>query len=284
MTKYDIIYTKLDKSEEKMQAYHENEGQRLSGKRIYFTKNTVREPSAMAMLHWHNSYELLFVRRGYGEQQINQKKLNFKSGDAVVIRPGDIHTTYAFSQDGCEIDVIQFIDDYFGERAELISDVKSCVIEDADVETVRLFDRIAENTRDGARDSLILSGELFTLCGKIAERCEGKESVGGRTEFAEAVCRHVGSASDTGLKAVSSFFGYSAEHFSRRFHKEVGVSYKYYCERIKMQKFIGLLEKNEQSVQQIAEQSGYSDASSFARAFKRIYGCTPGAYRALKIK
>ena len=129
-----------------MQVYHENEKGRLSENKIFFIKNTVSEPSAMARLHWHNSYELLYVRRGCGEQQINSERIRFKPGDAVIIRPGDIHTTYATSEGGAEIDVIQFIGEYFGGREAELYSLKSSVIETPGDEVRRIFDRIREYT------------------------------------------------------------------------------------------------------------------------------------------
>ncbi len=310
MTKYDIIYTKLDKRWGVMQAYHENEKSRLSENKIFFIKNTVSEPSAMARLHWHNSYELLYVRRGYGEQQINSEKIRFKPGDAVIIRPGDIHTTYATSEGGAEIDVLQFIGEYFGDKETELSSLKSSVIETPDDEVRRLFDRILgciEGEKNGVRNvlpivnteakpggasdktalsgggsALLLNGAVFMLCGLLSGYCKGITPLTVRSEFAETVCQYVSVADDIRLETVSRYFGYSAEHFSRRFHAETGASYKYYCERIKMQKFLDLLGESEASVELIAEKVGYSDASSFTRAFKRIYGITPGAYKRLK--
>ena len=267
-----------------MQVYHENERAVLSEDKIFFIKNAVSEPSAMARLHWHNSYELLYVRSGYGEQQINSERIRFKPGDAVIIRPGDIHNTYALSEGGAEIDVLQFIGEYFGGREAELYSLKSGVIETNNGEVSDIFEKICGYTdkkADTADGSLVLVGLVYMLCGIMSGYCKGVKPHAVRSEFAETVCLHVAEADDIRLETVSRYFGYSAEHFSRRFHAETGVSYKYYCERIKMQKFQSLLGDSKVSVEQIAEMVGYSDASSFTRAFKRIYGITPGAYRRL---
>jgi hypothetical protein len=60
-----------------MKAYHEKESPSLSQSSIRCFKNIVEEPKIMARPHWHNSYEILYVKRGCGEQYINSKKFSF---------------------------------------------------------------------------------------------------------------------------------------------------------------------------------------------------------------
>lgn len=47
----------------------------------------------------------------------------------------------------------------------------------------------------------------------------------------------------------------------------------------KMEHAVDLLQKNEWSIKQIAYTCGFSSATYFTRAFKQIYGFTPGQYR-----
>ena len=98
-----------------MEAYHEKRAGILSKQKIQISKNTVKTPGFMVENHWHEAYEILFVREGCGEQQINGKKFDFSKNTVIVIRPGDIHATVATSSMGCEIDVLQFVPEYLGE-------------------------------------------------------------------------------------------------------------------------------------------------------------------------
>lgn len=268
-----------------MKAYHEKESPSLSQSSIRCFKNIVEEPKIMARPHWHNSYEILYVKRGCGEQYINSKKFSFVPGSITIICPRDVHTTVATSEGGCEIDVLQFVGEYFGEREDMLSSLRSTVTEISDRRIRDIFDIIYKHVNTvHTGEQLILSGMLFTLCGIIIEHCNDSVPIVSKTEFVKQVCKYLNTDKDISLKSVSRIFGYSPEHFSRKFHSELGISYKEYSEGIRMQRFVKLFDDANISLAQIAEMLGYSDESSAIRAFKRIYGITPGAYKKLKYK
>jgi iron complex transport system substrate-binding protein len=104
-----------------------------------------------------------------------------------------------------------------------------------------------------------------------------------RSPLVKAVCRYVEFADDIRLERTAQVLNYSPEHISRRFHGEMGITYKAYCDATKMQRALHLLD-GDASLMQISEQLGYSEVLGFIRAFKRKYGITPHAYRRLKIE
>ncbi len=75
-------------------------------KRLCFLQNNSDAPKTLVAPHWHEGYEILYIRRGWGEQRINAQILPFHLGEIVVICPGDIHATEALAPKGCEIDVV----------------------------------------------------------------------------------------------------------------------------------------------------------------------------------
>ena len=90
-------------------------------KRPCFLQNNSDAPKTLVAPHWHEGYEILYIRRGWGEQRINAQVLPFHLGEIVVICPGDIHATEALAPKGCEIDVVHcsedLLDAYESERA-----------------------------------------------------------------------------------------------------------------------------------------------------------------------
>jgi len=68
-------------------------------------------------------------------------------------------------------------------------------------------------------------------------------------------------------------------HFSRLFHKEVGLSPIAYLNRHRIEQARKYLTSSNQSVAEIARSVGLPDADYFTRMFVRIAGVTPLAYR-----
>ena len=68
-------------------------------------------------------------------------------------------------------------------------------------------------------------------------------------------------------------------HFIRYFKKQVGITPGNYVKRQKMETAKRLLEESGLYINEIAEQVGAEDVSSFSRQFKHFYAMSPRAYR-----
>jgi AraC-like DNA-binding protein len=71
----------------------------------------------------------------------------------------------------------------------------------------------------------------------------------------------------------------SRSEFAARFRDLVGESPARYLTRIRLAHAAALLRTSDASLAQIAERAGYRTPFSFGKAFKRVFGITPGAYR-----
>ena len=71
----------------------------------------------------------------------------------------------------------------------------------------------------------------------------------------------------------------STGYMSRLFSKEVGESYSVFLTKLKIDWAKALLETTDDSVNEISEKIGYSDAGYFIRVFKKIVGVTPLVYK-----
>ena len=65
----------------------------------------------------------------------------------------------------------------------------------------------------------------------------------------------------------------------RRFGAAIGQTPRGYLQAVRLEAARALLEVGDLSVQSVASQVGYSDASSFSRLFSQGVGLSPGAYR-----
>ena len=82
------------------------------------------------------------------------------------------------------------------------------------------------------------------------------------------------------LHTVAQILGLSDGYLSTAFRKEVGIPLTEYLNQNRVQYAKTLLEGSELSVQEISSACGFSDASYFARIFKRYIGKAPKQYRA----
>ncbi|HEV2569073.1 AraC family transcriptional regulator [Sphingomonas sp.] len=73
--------------------------------------------------------------------------------------------------------------------------------------------------------------------------------------------------------------GMSRSAFAARFRDSVGLSPLDYVTRWRMFRAGAMLRQGERSIAEIAIKVGYENESAFAKAFKRVTGITPGAYR-----
>ncbi len=65
----------------------------------------------------------------------------------------------------------------------------------------------------------------------------------------------------------------------RRFTKATGLTPIAYCRAVRMARARELLDAGDATQSEIAERLGYIDVNSFSRAFRKVQGVSPGAYR-----
>lgn len=65
----------------------------------------------------------------------------------------------------------------------------------------------------------------------------------------------------------------------RRFKAATGTSLLDYVQNLRVEEAKRLLENTDLPMEEIGEQTGYSDTSFFRRLFKRLTGLTPSQYR-----
>jgi len=249
-----------------------------SAKQIAFFTNNSARSGTMADAHWHSAWEILFIRRGWGKQRINTSEFDFHMGDVIVIRSGDIHATDALSPKGCDIDVLHFTKAIF---PSLVSDElpASGIIHSGEIESETVFNALGQyaNTVSSGSD-ILKTGLVQVLIGLIQQNAAPHLRL--YSPLVESVRQHIEQENCLRLTHIASLVGYSPEHISRTFRKETGIPYRTYCDQIRMRRAADLLHR-EIPLAQIAEVLGYSDESSFIRAFRLMYGITPNIYRKL---
>lgn len=90
---------------------------------------------------------------------------------------------------------------------------------------------------------------------------------------------HNDPAQNWTIKAAAEVANMSRSGFARRFTKLLEMGFFDYLTRLRMRRAREMLRGSSMAVGQIAEKVGYQSDLSFVKAFKRLHGVTPRAFR-----
>ncbi|HEV8481913.1 MAG TPA: AraC family transcriptional regulator [Blastocatellia bacterium] len=81
------------------------------------------------------------------------------------------------------------------------------------------------------------------------------------------------------LRKAATIAAMEATHFSKFFHRKIGVSFKHWETVRRVELAISFFDTVQTSVLEAALKAGFNDLTTFERAFKRIKGITPRDYK-----
>jgi AraC-like DNA-binding protein/CheY-like chemotaxis protein len=82
------------------------------------------------------------------------------------------------------------------------------------------------------------------------------------------------------VQQVAAAIGVSVSHLAHVFGAAAGMTIKEYALRLKVELTKRLLVSGAATLEQLAEQCGFCDASHLSRVFRQFAGCWPGEFRA----
>ncbi len=113
----------------------------------------------------------------------------------------------------------------------------------------------------------------------LLEQWGSQRSLVGQAKFLIATSLEDGNErAEGGMEMLANRLHTSSRTLNRRFSKE-GTSYQRLREEVIVQTAKRALAGSDASITTIAGKLGYSESSAFVRAFKRLTGTTPNAYR-----
>lgn len=124
------------------------------------------------------------------------------------------------------------------------------------------------------------SGAAFHLLAQLAaDRSRGPDESGDRIRLAQEHLREH-FASPTSITELAALAGLSPSHFSALFTRATGLGAVEYVKRLRSARARELLITTDDTVAEIAQAVGYSDAFYFSRQFRAVNGTSPSQYRA----
>jgi len=85
------------------------------------------------------------------------------------------------------------------------------------------------------------------------------------------------------LAGLARELGMSKYHLSRRFKGAMGVTFRSYLLRTRLERAKVLLARDQGAITEVAQTVGFGDLPRFDKLFKRYTGLTPSAYRAQQL-
>ena len=262
---------------------------------IYHIANVKR--SFQIPVHWHDEFEIIYVKSGFLTVSISGENYIGKPGDAFVVSPGNLH--FMGSQTG-NVDYFTFLFPlkYISFRTDDILDDKlleplnsghliiSPEIEDTVKEQceqlVEIYGAKKEESQSKItaqiKTKIILLQFILELWKKgfiVENDTSGKNTV--EKEMVSYIQQNF-----TGkilLKEFGEQFHLSEKYISRYFKEHFHITISQYMTYLRLEHAKQLLQDTDIPVTEVAMQSGYQNVSYFIRSFKKTYGMSPLKYR-----
>lgn len=245
----------------------------------------------MSNNHFHYYYEMFYVKNGGVRIFINNELYELRSGDFIVIAPGEAHNVRYFLP-------TYRINIYF--KSEDIMDKSLAALEQFDLRNTgcihvpgtyrksveSVFERmLSEDRADDSYTKYMLRCELLELfillqrfrvkASDLAARGDSEDAV--MLDIAKYISEHY--ESPITLDGLAARAGLSPSYFSRKFKNVTGMGMKEYLKYTRLRNSAHMLVSTPDSITDIAFACGFSDSNYFKDAFKKMYGVSPREYR-----
>lgn len=145
------------------------------------------------------------------------------------------------------------------------------------LQLIKKVEELQEKCDEAEAKAIIQKPETSEACDSPGEKADDGQ------EFLTKLFVAVDAAltnKDYGVAKIASMMNMTERTFSRRLKEVTGQSPKMFISAIQMERCAKLLLDNPgKTIGEIAALYGFEEASGFSHAFKRVYGCSPTAYR-----
>ncbi len=248
-------------------------------------------------VHWHDEFEIIYVRSGFLAVSISGESYIGKTGDAFVVSPGNLHLMG--SQSGT-VDYYTFLfplkyisfrtDDMLDEK--LLEPLNSghlmiCPrVKDTAKELCEQLIEIYEAKNDESeskittqvRTKIILLQFILEMWKKgfvIENDTSGRNTV--EKEMVSYIQQNF--TGKISLREFGEQFHLSEKYISRYFKEHFHITLSQYVTYLRLEHAKQLLQDTDIPVTDVAMQSGYQNVSYFIRSFQKAYAVSPLKYR-----
>ncbi|WP_220749297.1 MULTISPECIES: AraC family transcriptional regulator [Jannaschia] len=227
---------------------------------------------------------LIWIARGQGRVLVNARTRGFGPATCLVIPP---HTPFALEPTAMTEGTLLRLPDLF--EAPLPADHRLLKLPDvgAQAELVGLLDRLARagdiSERANGRAAL---GRLILVSALVERLCTAQPEAALpqparlAARFAAAVEAHLGTGAN--LEAIGQELDVTPTHLTRTLRATCGMTAMQYQQARLMNEARRRLADTDDSAASISQDLGFGSAAYFTRAFGKLTGQTPSAFRKME--
>ncbi len=252
--------------------------------------------SYMDKFHFHDHYEIIFIKSGGIEYEIGNKIYTLGVGDIAIIPPYVMHfnrPTQPFEKYVINFRRLNF-EKHFSQPIcapiiqslshVLYSPTTSSVIDFKDMCKILaiLGNQVSDGVSSDESMTYFYLGMFLGLIPKYSSpMAPSKETRPEKKASIKIILEYINQEHTfiTSLDQLSKQFFISKPHLTRIFKKETGFTIMQYVNKLKIETAINLLLNSNLSVTNIGEACGFDSSSYFSKVFKTRVGCSPENYR-----
>ena len=248
-------------------------------------------------LHWHDSMELVYVKKGSGIVQVGVNAYPAEQGDIYIFAPGTLHALHQRGQAVMEYENIIFELELLGGAEDLCAEKYLLPLQSG---RLSLPARLTPNdlcylqaaaclreVEDANRAKLPgyelqVKGALLRFLSLLL--AQGRQRLAAETADTQRLKTLLQWLSAHYAKALrvadaAGVCSFSASHFMRWFRQMTGQSFVAFLNEYRLNAAAEALQATDETVLTIASRCGFENLSYFNRAFKAHFGMTPREYR-----
>ncbi len=251
--------------------------------------------------HWHNEYEIIYIKKGIGIISLDLEYHEVKAGDIILIVPGQLHSIEQKDEETMEYENIIFGQDiltnkhndfcythFFSSLTKRtvpfpsIFNESSCTFYKDIAWCVDNADEICKTFPQGYQ--LALKSYLFQMFFIIFSNIPEDTSPVKRNKSLDKmklIIKYVENnySENITIDDMARLCDFSQSHFMKFFKKNMEVSFIEYLNNYRLTMASRLLISSTSSIIAISMESGFDNLSYFNRLFKKKYEMTPSEFR-----
>lgn len=251
---------------------------------MFYFNSDVRRLAVGSSRHYHNLFEIYYLKEGSCSYFIDNRVFEMKAGDVVLIPEGVIHKTNYFNAPHTRL-LVNCSSKYI--PSSVVAYIPKLIYlyrnENVTQKIDEIFSKIeAEWNFPDEFSAEILRCLVYDLFFVMARNSNNFSNKSSGSILVEGCVNYIQKnfMNHISLSEMARNFSVSAEHLSRVFKKETGFGFNEYVTLVRLQRAESMLKnENGKSISEIAYACGFNDSNYFSDKFKKVYGAAPSELR-----